>query len=196
MANFTLNWTAPGPLNCTSQTIEYKNVSASGAWISLTSVGPSINTYVATGLADNTIYEFRIQNVCIYGGTVPSITPIQSFKIICPVVTVVPTYSLANGYQVTVNWSVPTGAYLYTTYNFYLLNSTGTSVLNSNLGLTTSSTAVQTFTFSSLSAATTYQIHVDVNLGANVKSNCPNNTFTTASAAECKTPTLISVQPL
>jgi len=196
MANFTLNWTAPGPLNCISQTIQYRNVSASGAFILLTSVGPSVNTYVATGLADNTIYEFRIQNVCIYGGTVSSTTPIESFKIICPVVTVVPTYSLINGYEVTVNWSVPTGAFLYTDYDFYLLNSTGVSVLDSNLGLTTSSTSVQTFTFSGLAAATTYQIHVDVNLGANVKINCPNNTFTTATAPVCKTPTLISVQPL
>jgi len=196
MANFTLNWTAPGPLNCTSQTIQYKNVSASGAWTLLTSVGPSINTYVATGLADNTIYEFRIQNVCIYGGTVSSTTPIESFKIICPVVTVVPTYSVIDGYEVVVSWSVPTGAYLYTEYDFYLLDSTGVSVLDSNLGLTTSSTSVQTFTFSGLTAATTYQIHVDVNLDTNVKINCPNNTFTTQAAAVCKIPNLISVQPL
>lgn len=196
MANFTINWTPPGPLNCISQTVQYRDVSLGGSWEFYISVGPSVGTTTVLALDDNTIYEFRIVNECIYGGTVPSDTTIDGYKIICPVLTVVPAYSVLDGYTVTVNWSVPTGVFLYTTYDFYLMDSTGVSVIDSQLGETTVSPSVQSFIFSGLTAATTYQIHVDVNLDTFIKTDCLNKTFTTAAAVVCNTPNLISVQPL
>lgn len=199
MANFTITWPAPGPSNSTGQIIEYRDVSAGGSWTGSVNVAPTVGTYTFVGLDDNTVYEFHVINECIYGGSVVSSNTLSYAQLNCPVITLDPNYDSIIGYSIDFTWS-PDGPDTYIELDVTLLDSTGTSTLDS----VTLMAPTYTHTFTGLSAGTTYQVHVNVKIDLSgvgsgpylTKTNCVNQSATTAEAPACNTPNLISVQAL
>lgn len=198
MANFTITWPAPGPSNSTGQIIEYRDVSAGGSWQGTINVSSIVGSYTFVGLHDNTVYEFRVTNECIYGGTELSNTLSSAF-LNCPSFTVNPNYTFVDGYTIDFNWT-SNGPATYIELDVTLLDSTGTITIDS----TTLSDPTYSYTFTGLSASTTYIIHVDVKIDLSgvgsgpylVKSDCPDKTAQTADELVCELPTLISVSSI
>jgi len=202
MANFTITWTAPGALTSTGQVVEYRDISANGSWTGSVTVGPTVGSYIFIGLDDDTAYEFRVTNNCVFGGPTVSTNILSGAFPTCPAVTVTPNYTTLLGTYITVSYTPP-ATYNYQIYDFVLTNAAGTSVIASNLGVIPSGVGVQTFNFTGLTASTTYQVRLQVKIdlsgtgvGPYATEDCIANTATTPASVVCNTPNLISVQPL
>jgi hypothetical protein len=167
--NITLNWT-PGS-GATSQDVQYKLASGS-TWTTYATVSGSVNTSSISGLSDNLIYDFRVLSSCS-GGSPSASSTVQQIKIICPTVTVTKTDTTVSYSFTAIGGSV--GSYVVN-----LLDSTGTTVLQTN-------TAVSG-TFSGLTASTTYKVRVTANAGTFTKV-CPTQDVTTNAVAPCPAPT-------
>lgn len=182
MASFDLSWTPVGGANSTGQQVQYKESDAS-SWEVATTLGASANSYTVSGLLDNVIYDFRIVNLCAYGGPAPG----ASFEIadlICPTVSKTPTY---NG--VSFSFPHPTGTDL-TEYKVDLMNGAGTTVLAFKNIVPVTSPVTDSFT--GLSASTSYNLRVTVKAGSYSKV-CPLVSFSTTALPTCSAPTGLAV---
>jgi len=202
MANFTITWTAPGAITSTDQDVEYRDISAGGVWSVVATVGPTVGSYTFIGLDDDTAYEFRVTNNCVFGTPTVSTNTLSDALPTCPEIDVVPHYTTLLGYYLTVLYNPPL-TYEYQIYDFTLMNAAGTSVIASNLGITPTSIGVQYFNFTGLTASTTYQVRLQVKIdlsgtgvGPYAIKDCIAVTATTPVSSTCNTPNLISVQPL
>jgi hypothetical protein len=202
MANFTITWVAPGATTSTDQVVEYRDISAGGSWTGSVTVGPTVGSYTFIGLDDNTAYEFRVTNNCVFGTPAVSTNILSDALPTCPEVDVTPNYTTLLGTYITVSYTPP-ATYAYQIYDFTLMNATGTSVIATNLGVIPSGIGVQTFNFTGLTASTTYQVRLQVKIdlsgtgmGPYATKDCISNTATTPANTTCNTPNLISVQPL
>lgn len=183
MASFDLNWTPAGGLNSTGQQVQYK-VASSPTWVVATSLGASANSYTAEGLLDNVIYDFRIVNLCAYGGPAPG-NVFQIIDIICPTVTTTPTHN-----SVSFSFSHPTGTSL-NEYRVDLMNGAGTSVLAfKNIVPLTGSVSDS---FTGLSATTSYNIRLTCKAETYSKV-CPLVSFSTTALPACNMPTALVVE--
>jgi hypothetical protein len=182
MASFDLSWTPAGGINSTGQQVQYKEAIAS-TWVVATSLGASANSYTVSGLLDNVIYDFRIVNLCAFGGPAPG-NVFQIIDIICPTVATTPTHN-----SVAFNFSHPSGTSL-TEYRVDLMNAAGTSVLAFKNIVPVSSSVSDSFT--GLSATTNYNLRVTCKAETYTKV-CPLVAFATGALPACNMPTALVV---
>jgi hypothetical protein len=181
MASFILNWTPAGGLNSTGQQVQCK-LSTASTWSNLTTLSASASTYTVTSLVDNTIYDFRVVNLCSFGGPTSG-TSFQTVNLTCPTVTVTPTYN-----SVSFNfWDLEASV---TEYRIDLLNSAGSLVLAfKNI---TAAGGMISDSFVGLSATTSYQLRVTVKAGTFSKV-CGSSSFTTDALPSCGVPSGLAV---
>lgn len=180
----TLTWTPAGGSNSASQDVQYR-IRGAGSWTTFQNVSASVNTLAVTGLTDNTIYEFRILNNCTVGGSTAS-NEDEDIKFTCPVLTITHTYN-----SITVQFTHLGAA--VNAYDIQLLNSAGTSVLSTNAISSPSGTISSTF--SSLTAATSYNIRVIPKATGDTtysKTDCALTSTTTDAAPTCDAPSGVS----
>lgn len=181
MASFILNWTPAGGLNSTGQEVQGK-VSTTSTWSTITTLSASASTYTVTGFMDNTIYDFRVVNLCSFGGPTTG-TNFQTVKLTCPTVTVTPTYN-SVGFNF---WDLEASV---TEYRVDLLNSGGTLVLAfKNI---TAAGGMISDSFVGLSSTTGYQLRVTVKAGTFSKV-CAVSSFTTDALPSCGVPSGLAV---
>ena len=178
MAQAVLNWTPAGGTNSTGQKVEYKKYNDS-TWIEAASVGASISTYTISSLLDNTIYDFRVINICQVGGPTPA-TMDQKIRFVCPTVTLTPTYNQI-GYSFT-----HVGAGI-TKYVIELLDSAGVTIIATDTVATPGSTVSGNFT--GLNSTTGYKVRLTMYASTLFNSSCALQAVSTSAPPSCNPPT-------
>lgn len=175
-----ISWTPAA--GSAGQQIQYR-VSGTPDWIAVVTLASTVTSYNLTGLAENTLYDIRVVNICQYGGPTPG-SSIQKIKFGCPVLTIVPTVDTA---AFSFNH---TGASI-TKYVIQLINATTSTVITSVIKTTPSGTISDTFT--GLTPSTTYKIAVIMYAGDtfSFSNSCLPESFTTSAPPVCNAPTSI-----
>lgn len=182
MTSFDLNWTPAGGLNSTGQQVQYK-AAVSSTWIVATTLNASADSYTISDLNDNTIYDFRIVNMCSYGGPTPG-SSFQTINFVCPTIIVTPTYNSVSFSFTHLGGSV-------TQYRVDLLNGAGTSTIAFKTISSPSGTVADSFT--GLSTETNYQLRLTPKAGT-FSEQCPLEPFTTAPYPTCNIPADLTVE--
>jgi hypothetical protein len=136
MAQIPLTWIPAGGFNSTGQQVQYKP--EGGVWTTFQTVAPAISSITITGLLDNTVYEFRIVNLCADGGPTPSPTVLTQIYISCPA----PTFILSTN---SIQYSFAHLGAQVTKYTVELLSAANV-VLQTKTHLAPSGTISETFT--------------------------------------------------
>lgn len=181
MASATINWTPAGGIS-TGQRIEYRIKSVGGSWTVFSSVSATVNTATVTGLTDNTIYEFRIVNICS-GSDVPSPT-IEGVKQTCVV-----TSSSVTATTATVSFPHLGGE----VSKYTIKIKTNTNVLITSVDKTAPFTLGSTIshTFTGLTAGVSYVITVTPFVGTYNLNECAGFDILTV-APTCSAPTSVT----
>jgi hypothetical protein len=182
MASFDLSWTPAGSLITVSQQVQYKE-SISSTWLVAATLSASANSYTAAGLADNTIYDFRIVTDCAFGGPTPGAS-FQIIDFVPPEVTITPTFELANFSFVHLGGSI-------TGYEVRLFNDDVSELLDTITFPSPSGTIMGTFT--GLDPSTDYFLQV-VMIASPYSEEAPLDDFTTAGIPSCATPSNVTVE--
>lgn len=183
MASFDLSWTPADSAITVSQEVQYKEA-ASSTWLVAATLSATADSYTASDLDDNTIYDFRIVTDCAFGGPTPT-APYQVIDFVCPEMTIDATFELVNFSFLHVGGSV-------TEYEVELLDASGTSVLDSDSFSSPSGTVSGSFT--GLDPDTSYQIRVSLSAGFYSES-CVED-FDTAGVPSCAVPSNVTVEML
>jgi hypothetical protein len=122
MATIILNWTPVNDANSTGQIVQ-RSLASGGGWSDIASLAPPENTYSDTTVVLNTLYTYRIVNVCLEGGPTESST-VTKGKPDCPDLL---DPSLSSG-SATIFLPTLTGDAVYGAYS--LLDSTNTLVVD------------------------------------------------------------------
>jgi hypothetical protein len=178
MAQQALKWTPAGGVNSTGQQIEYRKKGTT-SWIVFSSLPPTTSTATVTGLLDNTIYEFRVINMCAVGGNIPS-GVFETIIFTCITVTATHTYD-----SITVNFS-PLGADIVK-YDVILVETNAIYTVENPSGNVS-------YTFSGLTPATPYSIKVILYTNSFVKTNCPVQVVNTDQLPECNAPSGVTAE--
>lgn len=165
MANYNISWVPVGSGISISQKIEYKK-SVDSTWILHASVAPVTNIAVINGLADNTIYDFKVTSICNFGAPASSV-PVSFMGFTCPALTLTRTVD-SVGYS----FPHPGGSVGAITVN--LLSSTG-SILQTH---TPTIGSPITGAFTGLTPETAYKVRINMTAGSFV-SNCTPQDITT-----------------
>lgn len=182
MASATLNWTPAGG-SSSGQRVEYRVKSVGGSWTVFATLSSSANTATVTGLTDNTIYEFRIVNIC--SGTDVPATVVEGVKQTC----VVPSNSV-TATSCTVTFPHLGGEVskynikIYTTIGNTLVSSvdkTGPFTIGSNVS----------HTFSGLTSGTSYYVNITPYVSTYSLTNCASFDIVT-TAPSCNAPTSVT----
>jgi hypothetical protein len=182
MASFDLSWTPAGGLNSTAQQVQYK-AATSSTWIPVASLSATANSYTLPGLADNTIYDFSIVNICTFGGPTAGVS-FQTISIVCPTVTTTPSYN-----SVSFNFDSLGGS--VTEYRVDLMNGAGNSTIAFKTITSSSGTVADSFT--GLDFSTNYNLRITPKAGTYTK-QCPLVPFATAALPTCSAPTSLTVE--
>lgn len=153
MANFNITWNPAQNESSVSQNVEYKK-STDSSWILYSNVGPETNIASITGLLDNVIYNFRISNVCSYGGPTASST-YSNIKITCPTITFTETVD-------SITYSFNHGGGSLTGFIIELLENDTETILDTQ---TPTVGATMTGTFNGLDSNTTYKFRLKISAG-------------------------------
>jgi hypothetical protein len=172
--NINLNWSVGA--SAASQDVQYK-LASSSTWITHSNVAGNVTTASITGLQDNLIYDFRVVTNCT-GGTPSPGSATQQINIICPTVTTTVTDTTFSYSFLHIGGSV-------TSYSVQLLNSAGTTVLQTQNPAVSSTV---TGTFSSLTQTTVYGVRVTAVAGTFNK-QCSIVYDTTSATPTCNPPT-------
>jgi hypothetical protein len=178
MAQIPLTWIPAGGFNSTGQQVQYKP--EGGVWTTFQTVAPAISSITITGLLDNTVYEFRIVNLCADGGPTPSPTVLTQIYISCPA----PTFILSTN---SIQYSFAHLGAQVTKYTVELLSAANV-VLQTKTHLAPSGTISETFT--GLSPNTNYNVRVNVFAGdtQQYSRTCASSSQTTTSPSVCAAP--------
>lgn len=184
MASANLTWVNGGGANSTGQEVQFK-LPSSGVWTVFSTEPPTATSKTVTGLLPDTIYDFRIVDVCSDGGPTPS-AQIQGAFLTCPVLTVteLPT---ALSYSMThIGGDI-------TRYLVRLYDSTGVNLMQTKQHDSPSGT--MSSTFSGLTPSTAYVIQVVVFAGPSFSFSkvCATLNHNTADPATCAAPTGVTV---
>ena len=176
MGTFFLNWTPPGGLNSTAQRVEYK-AATSSTWLTATTLGATASSYTVVDLLDNVIYDFRIVNICTFGGPIPG-SSMQDIDFVCPTVNTTPASD-----TIGFNFSHLGGS--ITSYGVALLDGAGSSTLDSKTISSPGSVVADSFT--GLDATTNYNLQVTMHAGVHEKV-CPVVPVMTTAVPTCGIP--------
>lgn len=187
MASQTINWIPINDSTSDDQTVQYR-IAPSGVWTTFSVVAKDVGTETITGLANNTIYEFRVVNNCSEGGPIPSAV-VRAVSISCPVLDVTATSN-----SITVTFT-PLGSSV-NGYIIQLRNDAGGTILQTFTALSPFGSSV-THTFNtSITADTDYTVKVIPTADEFLKTDCTLIEITTdpeAEPSECGTPTDLTV---
>lgn len=175
MASASITWTPGGGANITSQSVDYRIQGASSWTTAVTGLAASTSTYNITGLADNTVYEFRVVSVCSIGGPIVSAT-MTNIKWICPTITVTPTHN-------TITYSFSSLGGSISAYTVELLSNDLATVIQ------TKSTVSGVFDSVSILPSTSYKVRLTLTAGMYTNTCTAISTATTA-APTCPIPTI------
>jgi hypothetical protein len=183
MASATINWTPAGGTS-TGQRVEYRVKSVGGSWTVFSTVSATVNTATITGLADNTVYEFRVVNLCS-GGEIASFN-VEGINQTCVTPSNAPTST-----STTVSFPHLGGE--VSKYNIKLYANTTPLTLITSVDKTGPFTGGSTVshTFTGLTAATVYVIMITPYVGTYALTNCATFDFLTV-APTCGTPTSVT----
>lgn len=169
----TFSWAAvPG---ATNYTLHYRPVGIA-TWTTITS---ATTTYIATGLAAGTNYEWQVQTVCT-GGTSPYISSVNFITTgiaVCNVPGSGTTTSIAIT-SARLNWVTTTGAISYNVQ----YRPTGTTIWS------TVNTANTYYMVSGLTAGTTYEWQVKSVCQSSTSAYSISYLFTTTAGLPCDLP--------
>lgn len=183
MSSFDLSWTPAGGLNSTGQQVQYK-VSSSSTWLVATTLSASANFYTVESLLENTIYDFRVVNMCSFGGPTPG-SAFQTIDFVCPDdVTITPTFN-------SVSFSFSHVGGNVTEYRVDLLNAAGSSVIAFKTITSPGSTVTDSFT--GLSNETNYKLRIIPKAGSYTES-CALEAFATSALPVCNLPSGLTVE--
>lgn len=175
-----ITWTPGGGGG--AQQVQYK-LHSDASFTTYSTVSPSTNSESIPGLSQNLVYDFRVLNNC--SGGVPSATSISKLEIGCVTALLTTADISITGQFATLGGSIDG-------YEVDLLDSTGTSILQSQT-FTGPFSSTLSFTFSSLTASTSYNIRVKPSAGVTVRVNCALSPFTTTSTPACPPPTNLTL---
>lgn len=183
MASATLNWTPAGG-SSTGQRVEYRVKSVGGSWTVFSSVSASVNTVTVTGLADNTIYEFRVVNMCS-GGDVASFNA-EGVNQTC----------VSQSHSVTATSCTVTFPHLggeVSKYNIKIYQTIGGTLISSvdKTGPFTGGSTV-THTFTGLTSGAGYYVQITPYVGTYSLPNCSEFDILT-TAPSCAAPSGVTV---
>lgn len=183
MATINLAWTPAGGPTSTGQEIQRK-LNAASTWTTLTTVGVAINTYADTTAANNTLYNYRIVNICSAGGPAPSAT-VNADAILCPAITVTnPQTGAAN----TLVASIAATSGDVSFASVQLFDAAGTVPVSAVISL--SGQAATSYTFTALSYSTSYTVKFTLTDGT-VSKVC-TQTGAVGVAPACGAPTSLT----
>ena len=169
MANFLLTWTPSNDGTSSSQNVQYKK-SIDSTWTTYANVSSATNTTLINSLLDNVIYNFRISNICTYGGTSES-SSATLINFACPSVTLGSTVD-----TVTYSFTHPGGS--ISGFTVELLDAAGTTVLATD---TPSISGTISGSFTGLTASTTYKVRVKMTASTFNNTCAAEDVFTTAA---------------
>lgn len=177
MAQAVINWTPGGGGNVTSQEVQYRIQGSTNWTTAVTGLSSSANTYTITGLAVNTVYEFRVVSNCTFGGPIYSsiLTDIEWF---CPTISVTPTHN-----TITYSFSALGGS--ISAYTVDLLESNQTTIVQ------TKTTVSGVFDSGSITPSTTYYVRLTLTAGSQTNV-CSSVSTATTAAPTCPIPTITS----
>lgn len=185
MATINLSWTPAGGATSVSQTVQRKLASGS-TWGDLaTGLGPAVSSYSDTTAADNTLYDYRVLNICSAGGPTAGSTA-QADNIICPTVTL---SNPQTGEQDTIDWSVAATSGDVTISQVLIIKD-GSTVSTTPVG--NQGPASGTYD-TNLDFGSTYTVRAVLTDGVFSK-NC-ENTITIGSAPTCGAPSNLTATP-
>jgi hypothetical protein len=180
-----LTWTPSGGSNSTGQEVQYKKLSDTG-WTLVATLGPSASALTIPGLDPNTVYQFRVVNVCAIGG--PTVSSIhEAANIVCTTLTVT---SVSHS---TINYSFPRPGGDVTAADVRLFTANG-SVQVAIVSYNALNPTV-TGSFSGLSPSTDYRLEVTFKAsGQNAiyTKACSQVTARTDAAPTCSAPTNVA----
>lgn len=178
MASVTLNWTPAGG-SSTGQRVEYRIKSVGGSWTVASTLSSTANTTTISSLADNTVYEFRVVNMCS-GGDIASMN-VEGVKQTCPTAS----------YSVTATSGTITFPHLGGEVSKYTIKlySSSMTLINSvdKTGPFTGGSTVS-HTFSGLTAGNSYVVMITPFVGTYSLPDCTSFNFLT-TAPTCSAPT-------
>lgn len=178
MASVTLNWTPAGG-SSTGQRIEYRIKSVGGSWTTAATLSSTANTTTISSLADNTVYEFRVVNLCS-GGNIASMN-VEGVKQTC----VSPSYSV-TATSSTITFPHLGGEVDKYTIKLYSSSMTLITSVDKTGPFTVGSTV--SHTFSGLTAGVSYTIMITPFVGTYSLADCASFDFVT-TAPTCNAPT-------
>jgi hypothetical protein len=180
MATINLAWTPAGGPTSTGQEVQRKLNSAS-TWTTLATVSSSTSTYSDTTAANNTLYNYRIVNICSAGGPAPG--PVTSADaIICPTITVTnPQTGAAN--TLVANIAATSGDVSFVSVQ--LFDATGVTPVSAVISL--SGQGATSHTFTALSYSTSYTVKFTLSDGT-ISKVC-SQTGAVGAAPACGAPT-------
>lgn len=176
----SLTWTPGGGGG--TQVLDYKLASSS----SYTTFGTYPATTASTsvpGLTQNVLYNFRITNNCSGGSA--SAASSSSASIQCPTLS-----NISTDTTIVSSFTPPTGD--IDTIVVTLYDATGISTLQTKTFSSPFASEIVA-TFTGLTASTTYQVGVDLSIGALSNSGCTNSVVSTTAIPGCALPTNLTV---
>lgn len=185
MATINLSWTPDNGPTSVSQTVQRKLASGS-TWADLaTGLATTDNSYSDTTAVDNTLYDYRVLNVCSAGGPTASGT-VQADKLVCPAITT----SLTSGEEDVITWSVAATTNDAVIATILIIDGGGTTVETNTVNAATA----QSGTYDTgQDYGATYTVRVNITDG--VFSKVCDQTVTIGTAPECGAPTGLSATP-
>jgi hypothetical protein len=182
MVSFDLSWIPASGLNSTGQQVQYKE-SVSSTWLVATNLSATADSYTVEGLDENVVYDFRISNLCSFGGpTNGAVFEIVGF--VQPSLQVTPTYNTVAFSFTHVGGSV-------TQYRMDLMNAAGTSIVAfKNI---TSPSGMVADSFTGLSASTSYNLRLTMKVGTTYSDVGDLTPFSTTALPTCSMPTALMV---
>lgn len=187
MATINLSWTPDNGPTSTGQTVQRKLASGS-TWADLaTGLAPSANSYSDTTAVNNTLYDYRVLNICSAGGPTAGGT-VQADKQVCPTLTAsVP----ATGEEDVINWTVGNTSGDNTITTVVIINNESavvdTTTVNSATGTSGTYDTGQAY-------GATFTIRATITDGVFTK-QC-DTTVTVGSAPTCGAPTGLTATPV
>jgi len=182
--SIVLNWTAAGGANSTGQQVQRSPFGA-GSWSTLATVGPSTNSYTDNSAIVDTVYDYRIVNICSVGGPTASGTD-DIVEITCVTLTANASGLIISGeYGELFNetqWS-----------SLDLMDEGGTAVIQSADPIPTGQNAgPYTFTDAGVEYNTNYIVRAFLTAPNGTIKKC-DVSVSTGAAPTCDAPTNLSV---
>lgn len=185
MATINLSWTPDNGPTSVSQTVQRKLASDS-TWADLaTGLATTANSYSDTTAVENTLYDYRVLNVCSAGGPTASGT-VQADKMVCPDITT----TITSGEEDVISWTVAATTNDVTITTIVIIDGNGTTVETNTVNAATA----QSGTYDTgQDYGATYTVRATITDG--VFTQVCDRTVTIGSAPACGAPTGLSATP-